>query len=308
MLDTVQAAGAVLWRRAANGIEICVVHRPAYDDWSLPKGKLHGAEHPVAAAAREVLEETGFRGVPQLRLPPVAYTLSDGRPKNVDFWLMRAADTAAVEVADPAEVDAIAWLAPADAAARLSYPDDRGLVERVVGLVPISAVTAIVRHAHAGERKAWAGNDALRPIDQQGHAEARALAEILVLFEPTRLLTATPLRCKQTLEPLAERLGMPIVMDGAFAEPEDPEDVPAKVKAAATRLTELRAEDTTVICSQGKVMPPLLAHLHRAAEAATPHGTEKAPEEDDPAPYKTPKGGGWILSWSGEILIGLSKL
>jgi 8-oxo-dGTP diphosphatase len=289
----VRAAGAVLLRVGAAGAEVAVVHRPKYDDWSLPKGKLDGDEHPVAGAVREVREETGVSAVPQLRLPPVEYGLPDGRTKTVDFWMMRAGDGPVREVADPTEVDEVAWLDPARALDRLSYPDDRRLVQRAGALLPITAVTVVVRHARAGERKAWNGHDALRPIDPAGLLEAERMAEVLPVFEPARLIAATPLRCRQTLEPAARRLGLPIVADSAFAEPADTDDVPAKVKLAVVRLAELRDEGTAVICSQGKMMPPLLARLL---------------DEDDPQPYKTPKGGGWVLAWSGETLTGLSKL
>jgi 8-oxo-(d)GTP phosphatase len=292
--DPVRAAGGVLWRPAAGGTEVCVVHRPHRDDWSLPKGKLDTDEHPLVAAVREVVEETGFRGVPQLRLPQMEYVLPDGRPKVVDFWLMRASDGSAGEIADPDEVDALDWLPPAEAAARLSYPTDRALLEHVATLPPITAITPMVRHAHAGDRKKWTGNDALRPIDPQGQVVAEQLAVVLALFEPRRLIAATPLRCKQTLQPLADRLDLPIIADAAFAEPSDLHEVPAKVKIAVARLAELRDDGvTTVIGSQGKVMPPLLALLEGA---------------DDPTPYKTPKGGGWLLSWSGADLAGLSRL
>jgi 8-oxo-dGTP diphosphatase len=291
--DTVRAAGAVLWRPAPGGLEVCVVHRPAYDDWSLPKGKLDGAEHPLVAAVREVREETGFGALPQLRLPGVEYTLPDGRTKTVDFWLMRADDEPPADVLDPAEVDAIAWLAPREALSRLRYPDDRRLVGHVAGLPPVTAITALVRHAHAGERKKWQGNDALRPIDPRGQTEADGLAVVLALFRPDRLLAATPLRCRQTLEPLAARLDLPIVTDSAFAEPGDAEEVATRVKVATARLAELRDAATAAVCSQGKVLPPLLASLTDAA---------------DPAPYKTPKGGGWLLTWSGDRLAGLSRL
>jgi 8-oxo-dGTP diphosphatase len=270
-----------------------VVHRPAYDDWSLPKGKLDGDEHPLAAAVREVREETGFGGLPQLRLPDVAYDLPDGRAKTVQFWLMRADDEPPAEVLDPTEVDRVTWLTPEAALSRLDYPDDRRLVRHVAGLPPVTAITPFVRHAHAGQRKAWHGNDALRPIDPRGQAEADRLGVVLELFRPERLYAATPLRCRQTLEPLADRTGLPIVTDSAFAEPGDADEVPAKVKLAAVRLGELRTGGTAVVCSQGKLMPPLLAQLTAA---------------EDPAPYKTPKGGGWLLTWSGEELTGLSRL
>ncbi|MGX6604102.1 NUDIX hydrolase [Micromonosporaceae bacterium Da 78-11] len=292
MADPVRAAGGVLYRPAGDGLEICLVHRPRYDDWSLPKGHLDGGEHPLAAAVREVLEETGVAGTPQLRLPPVAYDLPDGTAKTVDFWLMRA-DERDGPVQDTAEVDSIAWVPLAEAAGRLSYPDDRALVEHVAGLPPITAVAGLVRHAHAGERKKWTGNDALRPVDAQGRQQAERIGAVLALLRPARLFAATPLRCKQTLEPLAAATGLPIVVDGAFAEPPEAQDAPAKAKSAVPRLLDLRAGGVPVICSQGKVMPWLLAALA---------------EVDDPEPYKTPKGDGWLLTWSGETVLGLSRL
>src|SRR5689334_14818299 len=88
--EPVRAAGGVLWRPSDFGPQYAVVHRPRYDDWSLPKGKLDKGEHPLAAAVREIREETGVRAHPQLRLPLVSYELPGAVPKTVDFWLMRA--------------------------------------------------------------------------------------------------------------------------------------------------------------------------------------------------------------------------
>jgi len=289
----IRAAGGVLWRPDADGMRICVVHRPYRADWSLPKGKLDAAEYPLAAAVREVLEETGVRGEPQLRLPEVAYTLPDGVPKTVEFWLMRAADGPAVDPIDPTEVDTVLWLSPAEALARLSYPDDRRLVEHVAALPPVTAVTALVRHARAGKRSEFHGNDALRPIDERGRAQAETLGLVVSLLAPRRLVAATPLRCRQTLEPLAARLGLPIVTDSAFAEPADLAEIPARVKVAAARLAQLRDGDRAAICSQGKVMPQLLALLDGA---------------EDPTAYRTAKGDGWVLTWSGDRLLGLSRI
>jgi len=212
----VHAAGGVLYRPAGDGIEVCLVHRPRYDDWALPKGKLDAGEHPLAAAVREVAEETGCAGVPLIKLPTVAYDLPGGTPKTVDHWLMRLAGEG--PVVDTSEVDEVAWLSPEDAHERLSYDDERGVLAHAAALPPITAVVALVRHAHAGERKEWKGNDALRPIDERGRQQADRIGVVLSLLRPERLISATPLRCKQTLEPLAARLGgVPIVQDGAFA-------------------------------------------------------------------------------------------
>lgn len=103
----VRAAGCVLWRRArAGGLEICLVHRPKYDDWSHPKGKLKPGEDPLAAALREVHEETGHDCAPGARLPTVRYR-ANGRPKEVSYW---AAEATAGEFTPNSEVDRVLWL------------------------------------------------------------------------------------------------------------------------------------------------------------------------------------------------------
>ncbi|MEI7030970.1 NUDIX hydrolase [Streptomyces pratensis] len=119
---TVRAAGCVLWRPApaGEGVEICLVHRPRYDDWSFPKGKLKRGEDPLTAALREVLEETGHLCAPGARLPTARY-LVDGRPKEVAYWAARA--TGGSFTAND-EVDRILWLSPADSRARLTQPRD----------------------------------------------------------------------------------------------------------------------------------------------------------------------------------------
>jgi 8-oxo-dGTP pyrophosphatase MutT (NUDIX family) len=290
----VHAAGGVLWRPTADGPQFGLVHRPRRDDWSLPKGRLEAGEHPLAAAVREVVEETGVRPQPQLRLPSVAYVLPDGVPKTVDFWLMRAADGLAGDPvpADADEVDDVAWLPLPAAIALVSYAEDARLLAHVADLPPVTAVLPLVRHAHAGKRDAFPGDDAARPLDPRGRADAATSAPLLALFDPERLYSAAPLRCRQTLQPLAERLGLPIVVDPAFDEPAAGAQLSDQVARAAARLIALQAGERAVVCSQGKVIPPLLALLDGA----------------DPAGYRTPKGGGWMLSFSGERLVGLDRL
>ncbi|MFF8477960.1 MULTISPECIES: NUDIX hydrolase [unclassified Streptomyces] len=124
---TVEAAGCVLWRRspAAGGLELCLVHRPKYDDWSHPKGKLKRGEEALAGALREVAEETGYAAEPGSELPTLSY-LANGRPKRVRYW---AAEATAGDFAPNDEVDRISWLSPAEARLRLTQPRDRDLVD-----------------------------------------------------------------------------------------------------------------------------------------------------------------------------------
>ncbi|MEU7427892.1 NUDIX hydrolase [Streptomyces sp. NPDC040750] len=123
----VQAAGCVLWRRSpvAGGLEICLVHRPKYDDWSHPKGKLKPGEEPLAGALREVAEETGCAAEPDGELPTLRYP-ANGRPKEVRYW---AAEAVSGHFTPNDEVDRVLWLSPAAARDRLTQPRDRELVE-----------------------------------------------------------------------------------------------------------------------------------------------------------------------------------
>ncbi|MGW4105200.1 NUDIX hydrolase [Streptomyces sp. NPDC004976] len=124
---TVQAAGCVLWRRSpvTGALELCLVHRPKYDDWSWPKGKLKRGEDPLAGALREVAEETGHTAVPAAELPTARY-LANGRPKRVRYW---AAEAIAGTFTPNDEVDRLLWLPPDAARAHLTRADDAGLVD-----------------------------------------------------------------------------------------------------------------------------------------------------------------------------------
>jgi 8-oxo-dGTP diphosphatase len=121
----VKASGGVVWRRAADGLELAVIHRPRYDDWSLPKGKLDPGESWEDAALREIEEEIGTRGALGEELPPVSYADNKGRPKVVRYWLVEALDG---EFVPNKEVDELRWVPAGEAEAILTYPHDVELV------------------------------------------------------------------------------------------------------------------------------------------------------------------------------------
>jgi cysteine desulfurase family protein (TIGR01976 family) len=122
----VRAAGGVVWRRRNGDVEVAVIHRPRYDDWSLPKGKLDPGEDWEAAAAREVWEEIGVRAQLASELPATAYHDRKGRHKVVRYWLMEADEDAPFAPND--EVDVLRWLPGEEAASTLTYPHDIALV------------------------------------------------------------------------------------------------------------------------------------------------------------------------------------
>jgi 8-oxo-dGTP diphosphatase len=126
----VKASGGVVWRRRAGGIAVALVHRPRYDDWSFPKGKLDRGESWEDAALREVEEEIGLRCRLGHELPPTSYRDAKGRAKVVRYWMMEPLDG---EFAPSHEVDEVRWLTPADADRLLSYGHDRALLREVTG-------------------------------------------------------------------------------------------------------------------------------------------------------------------------------
>ncbi|MGK5738815.1 NUDIX hydrolase [Micromonospora sp. URMC 103] len=286
----IRAAGGVVWRPAAGATEVCLVHRPRYGDWSLPKGKLEPAEHPLMAAVREVAEETDVRAVPQIRLPSAHYR-SEGRPKVVDYWSMRAVASGGFQPGT--EVDEVRWLPVDDAIRLVSYPHDAEVLAAFAALPPVTATVALVRHAHAGTRATWSGPDTARPLDAEGRAQAQALADLLALVRPARLLSASARRCVQTLDPAAARLDLPIEVCGDLDEPRPGQQRDERALALAARLQELAvAGGQLAVCSQGKVIPGALERLTGLVGAD----------------FTTPKGGGWLLAFAGDGLLATERL
>jgi 8-oxo-dGTP diphosphatase len=255
----------VVWRTSAGTVEVALIHRPRYDDWSLPKGKLDPGEHVLTAAVREVREETGLDVVAGRRGLRTTYEVQQGT-KRVDYWLMRAVG-GRFEPND--EVDELRWLGAAEAGELLTHPHDRAvLADALRADVPREITLLLVRHAHAGHRSDFDGPDELRPLDRKGWGQARRLADLLPVFHPVGLLSADRVRCRQTLEPLAERLGLPVERAGELGEEEYSADPQAGL-ALVERLLEPREDPgVTVVCSQGGAIPSALMALGVRGEGA----------------------------------------
>lgn len=125
-----QAAGGIVIRPVGDGVEVLVIHRPRYDDWSLPKGHVDPGESPPEAALREVLEETGLECVIAVEAGAAGYATEDGEHKLVRYWVMQPTGG---EFTPNDEVDEVRWLEPAEAVALLSYDLDRGLIRATLG-------------------------------------------------------------------------------------------------------------------------------------------------------------------------------
>jgi 8-oxo-(d)GTP phosphatase len=263
----VAAAGGVVWRPAAGGgTELVLVHRPRYDDWSLAKGKLDAGEHLLTTAVREVCEETGLDVVVGRRGLRTEYPVEAGT-KRVDYWLMRAVG-GRFEPND--EVDELRWLPPAAAVAQVSHAHDRAVLEDALRTdVPREPSLLLVRHASAGSRSDFDGPDELRPLDRRGRDQARRLAEVLPVFGPVRLLSADRVRCRETLAPLAERLGLEVGRAAELGEEEFQADPQAGLALVERLLEKPDEPGVTVVCSQGGAIPSVLVALGVQWDAAS---------------------------------------
>lgn len=262
MASLIPAAGTIPWRRHDGRIEVALVHRPKYDDWSWAKGKLDPGELPCVAAARETLEETGLQvrlGVP---LPPSEYPVLDGSgvsPKHVDYWAATVTGgTGRLEH----EIDEVAWVDVRAAHDRLDYSRDQ---EQLLALVRADREgrldtwpLAIVRHARARARSSWHKDDQLRPLNPAGVRQSAVIAAVLTAYGIRRLVTSPSTRCVDTLAPYASGTGLrPRTREGLSEE-----GYAAEPAAAARHLSALlRRAAPAALCSHGPVLPELLTRL-----------------------------------------------
>ena len=290
--DAIRAAGAVLWRVAGEGpgVEVAVVHRPHHRDWSLPKGKVDPGETRAGTAVREIAEETGFHAVLGRHLASVHYAVGGNR-KIVDYWAARAGDGT---FAANSETDELRWLAPAEASGLLTYSSDRDVLDEFTATPAVLGPLLLVRHAKAGRRAEWAGPDDERPLEPEGREHADRLAALLALHGVTRLHAVPRTRCRQTLAPLAHRLGVEVIDEPGLCD----EAVAADPGAARARLLEIAAGagGPAAVCAQGDGIPALVRGL--AAIAPTPPRSNR---RLDAPPAR--KGSVWALSFSGPALV-----
>ncbi len=263
----IRAAGGVVWRRVdgvdgESGVEVAIIHRPRYDDWSLPKGKVSARESDLEGAVREVLEETGFHVRVGRGLGETRYVKSDGssgmRQKVVRWWAMQAE---AGFFSATREVDELRWLSLAEAADQLTRETDREVLERFArGAAPTRTVL-LVRHGHAGNGSTWTGDDRDRPLDACGIEQADELVRLLSRYEVGSILSADILRCTASVRPLADALGLEVQAEPLLSQV----GYPGREGEAVALLRRLGdAEHDAVACGQGEVIPDLIDRLATA--------------------------------------------
>ena len=262
--NDVVAAGAVVFR---PGRRVLLVHRPRYDDWSFPKGKLDPAEHAAVAAVREVSEETGLH----VRLgPPLEsqqYPVGP-RDKTVHYWVgwpVGDHDVSGYLVND--EIDEVVWLPYDEAVERLSYERDRETLSEAKHQRKKTRSLVVLRHAKARSRKAWGKKkpDQQRPLVTPGHDQAQRLVALLATYDVTRLVSSSNLRCLQTIQPYADSTGWDLeALEGLSEE----EATKKSVNAVVGDLFDDRR--SSVLCTHRPVLPRVFEALGLEEEKLDP--------------------------------------
>lgn len=253
-MPDILAAGVVVFR---PGREVLLVHRPAYDDWSFPKGKLDRGEHAVAAAVREVAEETGLH----VRLgPPLGsqrYPVGQ-RSKTVHYWTGRVVGSDDVSGYRPNdEIDEVRWVGVERAEQLLTYEHDRATLAEALTRRRRTRALVILRHARARSRTTWRTDDRLRPLLQVGEAQASALVPLLAAYDVREVVSSPSTRCVQTVRPFVETTGYALDLRAELSE--ERADAAAIDELVARLEARVAADAGVVVCSHRPVLPLVVA-------------------------------------------------
>jgi 8-oxo-dGTP diphosphatase len=258
-LATVLAAGGVVWRERRGTRQVLLVHRPRYDDWSLPKGKLTQHEHVLLGARREIEEETGLQVVlgPPLGLQRYEVHKNGATAqKLVHYWAAEPLSDADFRPND--EVDQVSWLPVDKARNKLSYPRDVDILDALDHAVPVVATVVVLRHADAVKRKDWSEKDTLRPLAPEGTAVAQRLSGVLAALGVNRIISSDAERCVATVTPYGALIDRHIHLWPEISERGYEAD-PNAMNGLGRRVW--KPGRVTVICSHRPVLPALAREL-----------------------------------------------
>ena len=278
---TVLAAGGVLWRGDPQCPEVALVHRPQYDDWSVPKGKTKPGEHLLVTAVREMTEETGHVVRVGPRLATVRYRVTSGSrhaTKAVTYWSMRCAGGA---FAPNREVDLIEWLPIGDAVRRVTSAGDRVVLDAFVHTRRDSEALLLVRPGPTvvPARRRTAHPPA-RQLNRSGRDQAAALVPILESLGVPDLRSADLPACLDMLAPFAAATGHSVRREPNLTRAEF---LGHEQQIADRLMDDACSSEALVVCGQQHVISGLLAALGRRSIVRPPHETT------------VKKGGWWLL-------------
>ena len=290
MSKIILAAGALVWRKSKEKkIEIAVIHRPKYNDWTIPKGKVELNESSIACAYREVIEETSIETEFGMYLGEVKYQSLDG-PKQVSFW---SAQVVKENTFTPnSEVDAIKWVEAAKAAKFLSLESDKEILSKFNKLKYESKPLVLLRHAKALSRDEWQGDDDDRPLDSLGQMQAKRLLSIYQAFNLEQIHTSDAIRCYDTVEPMAKALGLRLEVSNNLSESAFKKD---KEDAFDYARDLIKSDKRALLCSHNPILPKVLNKLTKKSDV----------ESDEEKLYPADA---WVIHRIGKEIIQIDRI
>jgi len=269
---SVYAAGALCWRVKKKKLELLLIHRQRYDDWSWPKGKLDAGETLAECAVREVYEEVGLPITLGIPLPAIRYAVKPGL-KEVHYWAAAVDDLPPMP--DGKEVDTAVWCSPNKARGLLSNPSDVQPLDALLAAFEAGTLATwpllVVRHAKAKPRSAWTRAEGDRPLAATGKRQALYLQRLLMAWHPGKILTSGWMRCIATISPYAQATKAKVKVIPALTEADHKRN-PAKSAAVVERL--LAKSSPVAVCTHRPVLPSVLrtlaGHMDPSRAAALP--------------------------------------
>ena len=302
----VRSAGALVWRLRPEAnpipgtmipaqrqdIQVLIVHRPRYDDWSWPKGKREPGEAIPATAVREVEEETGVPirlGAP---LTVQRYRLGARVTKEVHYWVgfpdvspetLRARPLA--PLASTKEIDKCQWVGARKAMRLLTRRGDRRLLEelltRLAERTLYTRTLAVLRHAKATKRSHWEGTEMTRPLSRRGSSQVLRLLPALSALGINQIITSPWRRCVATVAPYATLSGTPLTTEASFTEDayrEDPSKMRSVVRGLLTESKLDAPASPLAVCVHRPTIPGIIGEL----APLTPNNLGRLLPQDDP--------------------------
>jgi 8-oxo-dGTP diphosphatase len=290
MSATILAAGAVLWRKGEKKkIEVLIIHRPKYDDWTFPKGKAEIGEPLIACAYREVLEETNIETAFGPYLGEVEYLTNDGK-KKVSFWSAKVIKEK--EFNSNAEVDQLKWVEVTKVKELLTLDTDRKILEQFLRIEPDTKPLVLLRHAKAVTRDEWQGEDDDRPLDSYGQNQAKRLLAMYQVFNLEQIHSSDAVRCYDTVVAIAKGLSIKLEVTGKLSESTFKKD---KEKAFDYAKDLMKLNESVLLCSHNPILPKMLNKLTKKSEVDADEG-------------KLLPADGWVIHRIGKEIIQIDRI
>jgi 8-oxo-dGTP diphosphatase len=290
MSATILAAGAVLWRKSEKKkIEVLIIHRPKYDDWTFPKGKAEIGEPLIACAYREVLEETNIESAFGPYLGEVEYLTNDGE-KKVSFWSAKVVKEK--EFKPNAEVDQLKWVEVTKVKELLTLDTDRKILEQFLQIELDTKPLILLRHAKAVTRDEWQGEDDDRPLDSYGQNQAKRLLAMYQVFNLEQIHSSDAVRCYDTVVAIAKGLNIKLEVTGKLSESTFKKD---KEKAFDYAKDLIKLNESVLLCSHNPILPKMLNKLTKKSEVDADEG-------------KLLPADGWVIHRIGKEVIQIDRI